>query len=215
MTIPVLISMLLVLAVPFTSSDHRSAADYSRLAREVVAEMNLLRSNPSGYAEHYIKPRRRFYKGNEYEVSPRLMLLTEEGVSAVDDCLKALAKARPVPALKWSNGLAQAAADHVKDQGESGALGHEGADGSTPSARVERYGTWKEIVGENIGYGSDEPREIVIQLLIDDGVPDRGHRSNILNPHYHVAGVAIGPHSGFRFMCVMDLAGGFIERAHE
>ncbi len=34
----------------------------------------------------------------------------------------------------------------------------------------------------------------VVSLLVDDGVPSRGHRDNILNESYNRVGVAIGEH---------------------
>ena len=37
---------------------------------------------------------------------------------------------------------------------------------------------------------------------------DRGHRDNIFNPRYRLVGGAVGPHKGYRDMCVMDFAGG-------
>ncbi len=50
---------------------------------------------------------------------------------------------------------------------------------------------------------------IVLQLLTDDGVPSRGHRTNIMKSDFHVVGCATGPHKGYGMMCVMDFAGGF------
>lgn len=204
--------LLLLHALPQASEKNYSAADFSRMAREVVEEMNLVRKDPGAYAEQYIRPRRSSYHGKAYELSPYLNLMTEEGVEALDDCVEALKKAKPAPALSWSSGLARAASDHVKDQGKSGDTGHKGSDHSDPTERMERYGAWKRINGENISYGSAEPREIVIQLLIDDGVSSRGHRENILNPAFRTAGAAIGPHKEFRFMCAMDFAGGFADK---
>lgn len=57
-------------------------------------------------------------------------------------------------------------------------------------------------------YGSDDPTDIVAQLLIDDGVPSRGHRKNILNKEFKIVGVAFGPHTKFKNMTVQNFAGG-------
>jgi uncharacterized protein YkwD len=67
---------------------------------------------------------------------------------------------------------------------------------------------WTGSIGENISYGPDDGLEVVLQLIIDDGVPDRGHRANIFSPDFRLAGVACGPHPTFRTVCVIDFAGG-------
>ncbi len=67
---------------------------------------------------------------------------------------------------------------------------------------------WTGSIGENISYGPDDGREVVLQLIIDDGVPDRGHRANIFSPGFRLAGVVCGPHPKFRTICVIDFAGG-------
>jgi uncharacterized protein YkwD len=114
--------------------------------------------------------------------------------------------------LRWSKGLAAAAADHVRDQGPTGGLEHRGTDKSDPARRASRHGRWLGAMAENIAYGENPAREVVIQLLVDDGVPDRGHRDNILDPGWTVEGVACGPHRRYEQMCVMDLAARYVER---
>jgi uncharacterized protein YkwD len=53
---------------------------------------------------------------------------------------------------------------------------------------------------------------VVIGLLVDDGVPSRGHRHNILSADARFAGVGCGHHTEYGTMCVIDFAGGYRER---
>ena len=107
--------------------------------------------------------------------------------------------------------MSDGARDHVKDQARSGATGHKGSDGSAVGARVNRYGKWKHTVAENIAYGGSSGREIVIRLIVDDGVPDRGHRKNIFNPRFRMVGVACGTHKKYGTMCVTTFAADYFE----
>jgi uncharacterized protein YkwD len=92
-------------------------------------------------------------------------------------------------------------------------VGHTASDGSTPATRITRRGEWNVSYSENVDYGSfTTGRDVVIDLLIDDGVPDRGHRRNIFDPSARVVGVACGRHRRFGSLCVADQAGGFTAR---
>lgn len=181
----------------------------SAVELRVVEELSLARTKPAQYATCLKELRGRFH-GKNIEQPDGVLLTTREGLAAVDEAIGFLSAQAPLGALEPSEGLALGALDHVRDQGPRGVTGHDGSDGSRPASRVSRYGQWRAAMGENIAYGTDTPREIVMYLIIDDGVPDRGHRTNIFNPAFKCVGVAVGPHAHYRTMCVMEFAGGFI-----
>jgi uncharacterized protein YkwD len=89
--------------------------------------------------------------------------------------------------------MARAARDHVNDIGPKGLFSHTGTDKSTPFTRMNRYGKWTEFAGENLGSGYTTGRDMVLQMLVDDGVPSRGHRKNILNPKFRTLNPSCPP----------------------
>ena len=175
----------------------------------VVREITKIRMFPKEYAK-YLRSLGTHFEGTLWRLKAHVPIRTHEGRAAVEEAADFLEEVQPLKGqLTFSQELHWAARSHVLDQGPSGATGHVGVDGSQPAQRLERFGSFEKVMGEVINYGEETARMTVIQLVIDDGVPDRGHRHNLFNPNFRVAGAAIGYHKGYGSMTVVDLAYGF------
>jgi len=207
----IVVSVCLLLASVAYAKDLADYAFLDRTEAEVLQELDRARTSPAEYVAILLDYRSHIHHGVlEYkgEIGVRL----SEGTKAVDEAIAFLKRQSPFRPFSASKGLSQAAKDQAKDQGKTGATGHDGSDGSSPFVRMNRYGKWKKTAGENCAYGPDNARQIVIQLIVDDGVPSRGHRLNIFNSAFGTVGIAVGPHPRFGFVCVMDLAGDYEEK---
>ena len=185
--------------------------DFETFEKEIVIEVNLARTKPGTYAS-WLKGQRPYYRGTQLRRPGEVAVRTKEGLAAVDEAIRWLEKQRPAGALGYSRGLSLAARDLVAPQGASGGFGHTGPDGSTPSERIERHGQWESVIGENVAYGQRTARDVVAAFIVDDGVPGRGHRTNLFNAAFHVMGVDCGPHSTYGTTCAITFADGFREK---
>lgn len=180
----------------------------SALEKAVVLELSEARWRPKVYAK-YLKALRDRFEGNLWNLPDQVPLRTQEGVAAVDEAIAFLEQTEAPGPLRFNPGLWRAARELAQDQGANGGVGHRGSRGSQLRERIGRQGSGAMAYGECIAYGFDEPRMIALQLIIDDGVPDRGHRKSIFNPDFHHAGAALASHPLWGFVCVVDFADGF------
>lgn len=195
------------------AQDGIAKPDYlTQIEFDVLKELNKARTNPQQYSQFLEKFGARYIDEYIY-MSPtnRARFRLQEGRRALQEAVRALYFSSPMNALSPSKGLTAAADTHVTDLSVSGITGHYGTNGTDPFQRMEQFGEWKVSAGECIQFGFNTAEEAVAMLIIDDGVADRGHRQNILNPEFHVVGISHGPHRVYRNMTVIDFAGGFQE----
>ncbi len=208
------LATIAALLTTLPSSAAAQSSDYlTKLEHEIVLEHNMARTDPAAYAK-YLEEWLPYFEGDLLERPGRIALQTLEGPRVVEEAIGFLRAAEPVGTMSPSPGMSRAARDHVIDLGPDGGISHTGEDGSQPQDRVSRYGRWRTTVAENMAFGQyreSDARYVVMQLLIDDGVPNRGHRTNIFNAAFTVVGVSCGTHATYEAMCVVDYAGGYDE----
>jgi uncharacterized protein YkwD len=179
------------------------------IEKEMIYEINRVRSNPGSYIQ-YLQPKLKFAKdkletfgkggknfsltfttsvksGKEIKtIDTTWHYVNEEEVKAITTLIDDLKKLKHLSVLKPDSGIYNAAKKHAIDQNEHDwKLMHTGSDGSMPWDRILEYSPAMSFGNENIAGNSAQvvtARDIVIQLLIDDGIPGYGHRYNLLNP---------------------------------
>ncbi len=90
--------MALLLMSSADGADVTESASYlSDLEAGVLREMNLARTQPRRYAE-FLEERRQYYRGRRFERPGEIAIITNEGVSAVDEAIAFLRRVEPVGA---------------------------------------------------------------------------------------------------------------------
>ncbi|MBV8683487.1 MAG: CAP domain-containing protein [Caulobacteraceae bacterium] len=200
---------------PAIAADREPCSRSAEPSREVgldpavLAEINAARADPAAYAAR-LRVYLHAFRGRIVEEPGRPQIMTVEGASAVEEAIDDLERRAPAPPLATNVALARVARSLLADQEASGRIGHVGSDGATLSERMRRAGVFAMGMEEDIAYGGSTPAEVVRQLIVDDGVRDRGHRQSLFDPHMDRAAVACGSHARWGSMCVVDMAGGMM-----
>lgn len=167
-----------------------TAKDIAYLNEEekaIIFYSNLLRLDPvlfkNTYVKHYIDS-------------------TDSNSKFVKSLIKTLESTKSMQALKPSESLYKIAKEHAIDFGKQGKTGH----GNFKKRFQSYFNNCQCTVGENCYYGNSKPLDIVIGLLIDEGINDLSHRKNLLNPEYKNTGVYMGTHKVYKKSCVADFS---------
>ena len=195
----------LVLYLIFSTLTFAAPSDYEQ---GVLKELNAARTNPQSLIATLQELYRRM-DGKFLFLTPTLRIETKEGAAAITGALKALRETAATTPFEYSESLSRAARDHQVDQNQTGQIGHFSAKTKGPLERAKRYVILQGKSGENISYGDygiEGPKSVPVAFIVDDGVPDRGHRRNLFDPAFRLVGIACGPHPQYQKMCVVDFA---------
>lgn len=140
----------------------------------VIQYMNIARMYPLWYAYFYLKNPK-----TEKEISLKETLLKMKSATKVLECDKV---------------LFDDAYCHANSTSALGLVTHE-----RQSPRC-----LKHFGGECIQYGNHNAAEIVLDLLIDEGVENLGHRKIILDTDYEKVGVSLFSHKKYGIQTVID-----------
>ena len=153
--------------------------------KEVIYILNLVRTYPKLFANSVLKkyPER---TGNEQ------LLKDTYYFQSLMDTLLAM---QPGSLLLPDNLCYTSAQCHAY---QSGITGYDGHERKRADCRKKEY-----YDGECCDYGNDDPLEIILSLLIDEGVESLGHRSICLGDYEKIA-VSIQPHKVWKFNTVLD-----------
>jgi uncharacterized protein YkwD len=143
--------------------------------RRMLVEINFVRAYPKVYAELVAQY---LHRKSQSEFG-----LDADDYQAGVELIAELNKMQPVKILFPSHCVYEAARSHGLDSQHRGYFNHTGSDQSDPWDRIlEKCPQYKTGNENGIGGYSSSPRDHVIRLLIDSGVPSRGHRRTMLDP---------------------------------
>ena len=159
----------------------------------MIYYINLVRINPQKFLKTTL--------------SPYLKKHTSYSKKYIKSLKRDLTKQTPLLPLNHQQDLHLFAKHHSKTTGKAGKVGHQSVGFKNYTKRTKKLIKIYSYVGENIHYGSPDAKEIVIDLLIDDGIKDVGHRKNILSSTFIYASTSIQPHKKHRQNCVIEFGG--------
>jgi hypothetical protein len=170
-----------VLKSAFTARDVRYL---TRTERDIIHILNIMRLDPPAFAAKVVQS----YPERMGDPDMRKS-------SYYKSLLKDLQAAKPLPMLLPDEALFNFARCHATKSGLTGYVGHTR---SAPCEESSIYG------GECCQYGAEDALGVVMELLIDQNIPNLGHRKILMNS-FTLIGVSMRPHKSYRVNTVIDL----------
>jgi len=183
--------------------------NFNLIQTMLYKELNKLRQNPKSYIPLIEAEMKTLKKNNVLKKKDSsLQIQTLEGKAAYEDAIAFLQEQKEVNPLTKEIKLSYAAQDLVIDIGERGVVSHQDKDGNYMSERIEKYCEWDYCANEVIEVSSKSATDILISLLVDDGIRDKLNRRALFQNVYNYVGISCGPHTEYEIVTVLVFAGG-------
>ena len=179
--------------------------NFEEIEKELLQLHNKIRQDPQSYIPK-LKDYLKYFRNKIYHPPNEDPIQTYEGTEAFEDAIQFLKTQKPVEPLELNENITYACRDHVNDIGEKGLTSHEGTTTKNISERLEKYCEWDGACSESIDLGFKTAENILINLLVDDGVSNRYQRLNIFNGKFKYIGIAVGSHKEYGICVVIGYA---------
>ena len=150
-----------------TTENETETANPANLEALVIQEINRARTNPSAYAD-WLERQRQYFDGMVLKLPGEKPLRTNRGLKALNEAIAFVRQQSELPAISSASALVTTAQSQVRAIVDN-----------QPISYQDKY----------FVYGKVTPEAIVMQLIVDDGFPDRRHRRAIFTPDHRQAGI--------------------------
>ena len=161
------------------------AANLSKAEKDAIYILNLVRAYPVLFTKTVLL-KYPSVSGNDYLAADSFYFIS---------LVNSLKKMDPLDMLYPDDRCFESAKYHAIASGITGYVGHER---KTKISKAKKY-----YYGECCDYGHSDPLDIVLSLLIDEGIPSLGHRDIFLS-NYTKIGVSLQPHKKYGTNAVFD-----------
>jgi hypothetical protein len=162
-----------------------NAVYLSKSEKDVIYILNLIRSYPALFAKTVLK---------KYPAVSGYDYLNDD-IYYFKSLLDTLLTLSPKQMLYPDNDCFLSAQSHAYQSGITGYVGHER---KTRDAKLKKH-----YLAECCDYGHKDPFDIVLSLLIDEGISNLGHRLICLGDYTKI-GVSLQPHKKYGANAVLD-----------
>ena len=165
----------------------------SNFNKELLDEINFLRTNPRRYSKKLSKYLDCFKDKILNLPGTNIGIQTEEGAEAYKQAIDSLLQERRREPLIPSKCLCQVAETLVSEaQKDADSVGNVDIE-----KMIKKMGTYKGCLGRIFEFGGETPEQVVINSVVCDGDPSRGQRQSLLNAEIKKIGIANGKHEAY------------------
>ena len=183
-----------------TTTQKRKIADSIEI--QLLKEHNKIRNSPSIYISLLKETKKLFRKNNVLHFYNEMPFKTYEGIETIDEAINFLSKQKPLKNFILSSELIKSCRDIANELGKNGIVNHS----KNLPQNIEKYCEWGGMLCENLDFGTKQAQNIMIKLLLCDGIKQRYQRMNIFKPELKYIGISQNTHIKYGVCTVIHYA---------
>ena len=169
---------------------------------QLLKEHNKIRNSPSLYIPILTETKKLFRKNNVLHFYKEMPFKTYEGLETIDEAINFLSTQKPLKSFILSSELIKSSKDIANELGTNGIVNHS----KNLPQYIEKYCEWGGMLCENIDFGTKQAENIMIKLLLNDGIKERFQRLNIFKPELKYIGISQNSHIKYGICTVIHYA---------